>query len=81
MYFEYFSRIKDELTTRYAKTLDNLGTLPASFYLEYDDNPESQGTPNLELKKSFIQPIKYKPKSSKLLDGSYHTEKLIAVRK
>jgi hypothetical protein len=45
------------------------------FSLEYDDNPESQGTPILERKKSFIKRIKYKPKYSKLLDGSFHTEK------
>jgi hypothetical protein len=45
------------------------------FYLGYDDNPESQGTPILGRKKSFIKRIKYKPKYLKLLDGSCHTEK------
>jgi hypothetical protein len=36
------------LTILYAKALDNLETLPASLYLENDENPDSQGTPNLE---------------------------------
>ncbi len=55
--------------------MKKLDKLPASFYLENDDNPDSQGTPNLELKKQFIKPMKYIPEYSKLLDGSYHTEK------
>jgi hypothetical protein len=38
---------RDKLRTGYAKALDNLETLPASFYLENDDNPDSQGTLNL----------------------------------
>ncbi len=58
MDIDQFYTPKDKLTTRYKKALDNLETLPASFYLGNDDNPDSQGTPNLELKKSFIKPIK-----------------------
>ena len=75
MNIENFYTPKDKLTTRYAKAMEKLDKLPASFYLENDDNPDSQGTPNLELKKQFIKPMKYIPEYSKLLDGSYHTEK------
>jgi DNA polymerase IIIc chi subunit len=75
MNIENFYTPKDKLTTRYAKAMEKFDKLPASFYLENDDNPDSQGTPNLELKKQFIKPMKYIPEYSKLLDGSYHTEK------
>ena len=50
MNIENFYTPKDKLTTRYAKAMEKLDKLPASFYLENDDNPDSQGTPNLELK-------------------------------
>ena len=75
MDIDNFYTPKDKLTLRYKAALENLENLPASFYLENDDNPDSQGTPNLELKKSFIEPIKNIPLYSKLLNGSYHTEK------
>jgi hypothetical protein len=40
-----------------------------------NDTPDSVGSPILELKKQYVKPIKYIPLFSKLLDGSYHTEK------
>ena len=45
MNIENFYTPKDKLTTRYAKAMEKLDKLPASFYLENDDNPDSQGTP------------------------------------
>ena len=65
----------DKLTTRYEKAVEKLEHLPASFYLPTEDNPDSQGTPDLELKRTLIKPIKNIPLYSKLLDGSYHTDK------
>ncbi len=70
MHFDNFYTPEDKLTLWYAKALEIFETLPASFYLENDDSPDNQGTPNLELKKSFIKHIKFNPKYSKLLDGS-----------
>ena len=75
MEFDNFYLPKDQLTTRFINATDKIETLPANFYMPNDDNPDSQGTPNLELKKQFIKPIKFKPLLSKLLDGSYHTDK------
>lgn len=66
---------KDKLTDRYKKALENYQNLPTSFYMPDDINPDKLGTPNLELKKSFIKPIKIIPEYSKLLDGSYHSKK------
>ncbi len=75
MDIDNFYTPKDKLTTRYGNATEKFETLPASLYLPNDYNPDSQGTPNLELKKPFIKPIKTIPKYSKLLDGSYHTDK------
>ena len=75
MEFENFYLPKDKLSIRYAKAVSKFETLPANFYMPNDDNPDSQGTPNLELKKKFIKPMIYIPLYSKLLDGSYHTDK------
>ena len=65
----------DKLTDRYKKALENFENLPTSFYMPDDINPDKLGTPNLELKKSLIKPIKSIPQYSKLLDGSYHSKK------
>ena len=75
MDIDNFYTPKDKLTTRYSNATEKFEALPASLYLPNDYNPDSQGTPNLELKKTFIKPIKTIPKYSKLLDGSYHTDK------
>ena len=48
----------DKLTTRLLKKLEHF---PASFYLPSEDNPDSQGTPDLELKRPSIKPIKNIP--------------------
>ncbi len=71
---ESFYTPKDKLTTRYAKAMGKLEKLPALFYLANNDNSDSQGTPNLDL--SFFSSNLFKYfEYSKLLDGSYHTEK------
>ena len=70
MDIEDFYIPNDKLTTRYEKAVEKLEHLPASFYLPTEDNPDSQGTPDLELKKTLIKPIKNIPLYSKLLDGS-----------
>ncbi len=75
MEFDNFYLPKDKLTTRYNNVVSKIETLPANFYMPNDYNPDSQGTPNLELKKKFIKPMKYIPEYSKSLDGSYHTGK------
>lgn len=75
MNIDLFYLPKDKLTTRYEKATEKIETLPASFYMPKDEYPDNEGTPNLELKKPNIKPIKYIPEYSKLLDGSYHTEK------
>ena len=75
MDIDNFYTPKDKLTTRYGNATEKIETLPASLYLPNDYNPDNRGTPNLELKKAFIKPIKTIPKYSKLLDGSYHTDK------
>lgn len=75
MEIEDFYIPNDKLTLRYEKAVEKLQHLPASFYLPTEDNPDSIGTPILELKKQLIKPIKNKPLYSKLLDGSYHTDK------
>lgn len=75
MEFDHFYLPKDKLTKRYENAVSKFETLPANFYMPNDYNPDSQGTPNLELKKQFIKPIIIIPQYSKLLDGSYHTDK------
>lgn len=75
MEFDHFYLPKDKLSIRYEKAVSKFKRLPANFYMPNDDNPDSQGTPNLELKKKFIKPMIYIPEYSKLLDGSYHTDK------
>jgi hypothetical protein len=54
MEFDNFYLPKDKLSTRYEKAVSKFETLPANFYMPNDDNPDSQGTPNLELKKSLL---------------------------
>jgi hypothetical protein len=75
MEFDNFYLPKDKLTTRFENAVSKFETLPAIFYMPNDDNPDSLGTPNLELKKQFVKPIKNIPLYSKLLDGSYHTDR------
>ena len=75
MEFDNFYLPKDKLTTRFENAVSKFETLPANFYMPNDNNPDSLGTPNLELKKPFMKPIKNIPLYSKLLDGSYHIEK------
>lgn len=65
----------DKILKRYKIAVEKLEQLPASFYLPNEENPDAQGTPLLELKKHLIKPIKNIPLFSKLIDGSYHTEK------
>ena len=56
-----------KLTTRYKMAVENQNILPASFYLPSEDNQDSPGTPDLELKRTLIKPIKNIPLYSKLL--------------
>ena len=73
--YSKFNIPNDFLTVRYEKAIEKFESLPASFYMPSNDTPDSVGSPILELKKQYVKPIKYIPLFSKLLDGSYHTEK------
>ena len=73
--YSKFNIPNDFLTVRFEKAIEKFETLPASFYMPSNDAPDSVGSPILELKKQYVKPIKYIPLFSKLLDGSYHTEK------
>jgi hypothetical protein len=73
--YSKFNIPNDFLTVRYEKAIEKFETLPASFYIPSNDMPDGVGSPILELKKQYVKPIKYIPLFSKLLDGSYHTEK------
>ena len=76
MEFDNFYLPKDKLTSRFENAVFKFKTLSAKFYMPNDYNPDSQWTPNLELKKRFVKPIKIIPQCCKLLDGSYHTDKI-----
>ena len=71
--YSKFNIPNDFLTVRYEKAIEKFETLPASFYMP--STPDSVGSPILELKKQYVTPFKYVPLFSKLLDGSYQTEK------
>jgi hypothetical protein len=73
--YSKFNIPNDFLTVRYEKAIEKFETLPASFYIPSNDMPDGVGSPILELKKQYVKPIKHIPLYSKLLDGSYHTEK------
>lgn len=68
-----FYHPKDNLTKIYNKIMDENDKLPPTFYNNNTD--DSYGIGNLEIKKSFMKPIKTIPEFSKLIKGDYETEK------
>jgi len=74
-FWDNFYLPKDNLTDRYLKVLDLYDCkLPANFYI-IDGIPETFGLPILDVKKSFVKPIKKIVSLKKLKDGDYETEK------
>ena len=58
MEFDNFYLPKDKLTTRFENAVSKFETLLANFHMPNDNNPDSLGTPNLELKSNLLNQLK-----------------------